>query len=119
MSTDHRAHGQAAEDLALAHLEARGLRCVARNFRTRRGELDLVMRDGRELVFVEVRRRRGGTFGDGIDSITTSKRRRLAAAADAYLRRCRGAPPPCRFDIVSIDGSGTVDWLADAFTLDD
>jgi len=112
------ADGAAAEGLALAHLEAHGLRCLARNFRTRRGEIDLVMRDGRELVFVEVRKRRGAAHGDGLESVTAAKRRRLAAAASAYLQRCRGNPP-CRFDVVALDGAGGVTWVADAFNLDD
>lgn len=118
MSGARTADGRAAEGIALDHLEAHGLRCVARNFRTRRGEIDLVMRDGRELVFVEVRQRRRAGHGDGLESVTAAKRRRLAAAAAAYLQRCRGNPP-CRFDVVALDGAGGVTWVADAFTLDD
>ncbi|PWG65279.1 YraN family protein [Sediminicurvatus halobius] len=118
MTPSTAARGEAAETRACAHLEARGLRCLARNFRTRRGEIDLVMADGRMLVFVEVRRRRRSRFGDGIDSISAAKRRRLAAAAAAYLQRRRDEPP-CRFDVVAVDEHGGLEWLQNAFTLDD
>ena len=91
--------GARAEGIAAKFLEARGLVIVDRNFRTRRGEIDLIARDGAVLVFVEVRLRRSQSFGA---SITAAKCARLTAAARAYLGRL-GAEPPCRFDAVLLD----------------
>jgi putative endonuclease len=112
--------GDAAEDRALAHLEAAGLRLVARNYRTPGrggGEIDLVMRerDG-TLVFVEVRRRAGSAFGGAMGSVGAVKQRRIVFAARHYLMRLPSAPP-CRFDVVGVTGAeaGQVEWLKAAF----
>jgi len=106
------APGAQAEDLAAAWLERRGLRLVARNFRTRHGEIDLVMRDGATVVFVEVRLRSSARFGGAAASITAAKRARLVAAAEGYLAQL-GKEPPCRFDAVLLDGldAARVTWL--------
>ena len=111
--------GARAEALAAAYLVRQGLAIVARNFRTRAGEIDLVARDGRVLVFVEVRLRRSARFGGAVESITATKRARLVAAANAYLARL-GREPPCRFDAIlmsSLDASA-IDWRRDVFGLD-
>jgi putative endonuclease len=112
--------GDAAEAQALAWLTARGLRLVQRNYRvargphTRGGEIDLVMREpGGTLVFVEVRARTSRAQGGAAASVTASKQRSLILAAQHYLARLP-APPPCRFDVVAIDG-GEVQWLQGAF----
>jgi len=112
--------GDAAEALALRHLQSHGLELVARNYRVARGpsaragEVDLVMRerDG-TLVFVEVRARRDDAHGGAAASIGPGKRRRVIYAAEHYLRRLP-TPPPCRFDVVAID-AGRVSWLRAAF----
>ena len=109
--------GDAAEDRALAHLEAAGLRLVARNYRTPGrggGEIDLVMRerDG-TLVFVEVRQRASAAFGGAAASVGAVKQRRLVFAARHFLMRLP-VHPPCRFDVVSVQ-AGQVDWLRAAF----
>ncbi len=109
--------GDAAEDRALRHLQNAGLRLVIRNYRTPGrggGEIDLVMRDadGTE-VFVEVRSRQGSGQGGAAASIGAIKRRRIVQAARHYLMRWP-SPPPCRFDVVAIDG-GSVEWLRAAF----
>jgi putative endonuclease len=106
--------GAQAEDLAAAHLERQGLRLVARNFRTRHGEIDLVMRDGATLVFVEVRLRTTSGYGGAAASITAAKRARLVAAAQGYLAQL-GREPPCRFDAVLLDGLAAtrIEWLRD------
>jgi putative endonuclease len=109
--------GDAAEDRALAHLLGQGLRLVARNYRTPGrggGEIDLVMRerDG-TLVFVEVRRRASRRFGGAAASIGWDKQRRIVFAARHYLMRLP-APPPCRFDVISIEG-GSIQWMRAAF----
>jgi putative endonuclease len=110
-----RAHaGAYAEGLAAQFLEARGLVIVDRNFRTRRGEIDLIARDGAVLVFVEVRLRRSQYFGGAGASITAAKCGRLTAAARAYLARL-GAEPPCRFDAVLLDSldPARIEWERD------
>jgi putative endonuclease len=110
------AAGARAEALAAKFLEARGLTIVARNYRTRRGEIDLIARDRGTLVFVEVRRRRSVAFGGAAASITASKRARLIAAAQAYLATLP-REPACRFDAVLIDGATTsqIEWQCDVF----
>lgn len=111
--------GQAAESRALAYLEDRGLRRRARNFRIRRGEIDLIMQDGDEVVFVEVRSRTLGAFGDGVDSITRAKQRRLRAAAGAWLQR-QPDEPPTRFDVIALQPDNErITWIRDAFRADD
>ncbi len=108
--------GAHAEALAAAHLEAHGLAIVARNFRNRYGELDLVARDGDTLVFVEVRLRRSGDFGGAAASITAAKRTRLVAAAQGYLATL-AREPACRFDAVLLDAldPDRIEWLRDVF----
>ena len=92
---------------------------VSRNYRCRRGEIDLVMRDVRTLVFVEVRRRRSRRFGGGLESVDQRKQARLTAAAEHYLATHRvSVDCPCRFDVVAIDGPPrrtTIEWVRDAF----
>lgn len=120
-TTTTKQRGDAAEDLALAHLEAAGLRLVTRNYRTPGrggGEIDLIVEDPRDprdptLVFVEVRQRAGATHGGAGGSITHGKQRRVVFAARHYLSGLRTLPP-CRFDVVLIE-AGTVEWLQGAF----
>jgi putative endonuclease len=101
--------GRAWEHTALAHLQAHGLVLVEANFLCKGGEIDLVMRDGDALVFVEVRQRADSRHGSAAASITPAKIRRLARAAQLYLMRLPTLPP-CRFDVVAIDG-GQLEWL--------
>lgn len=112
-----RQRGALAEDRALAHLQAAGLRLLERNYRTPGrggGEIDLIVRDADgTLVFVEVRSRTSRAFGGAGASITSSKRRRLIFAAQHYLLRLN-PPPPCRFDAVLIEGD-SIQWLRAAF----
>jgi putative endonuclease len=109
--------GDAAEDRALAHLRARGLALLARNYRTPGrggGEIDLVMRDrDGTLVFVEVRKRASRSFGGAAASIGWEKQRRIVFAARHYLMRLPAAPP-CRFDVISMEG-GSIQWMRAAF----
>ncbi|GMV45665.1 MAG: hypothetical protein AMXMBFR66_10630 [Pseudomonadota bacterium] len=115
-----KAAGDAAEAAALRHLQAQGLGLVARNYRVARGpharagEVDLVMRepDG-TLVFVEVRARRSHAQGGAAASVGSVKQRRVVYAAQHYLQRL-SALPPCRFDVVAIDGE-RLEWLRAAF----
>jgi putative endonuclease len=105
--------GQAAEDAAADYLAARGLRLVERNWRCKGGEIDLVMRDGATLVFVEVRARGSMGFGGAAASITAGKQARVILAARHYLM-AKGVDAPCRFDAVLIQ-NGRVEWLKGAF----
>ena len=109
--------GDAAEDRALAHLVASGLKLLARNYRTPGrggGEIDLVMRDaGGTLVFIEVRQRAGRAFGGAAASVSPTKQRRIIFAARHYLMRLP-QQPPCRFDVVSVE-AGEIEWLRAAF----
>jgi putative endonuclease len=108
--------GAAQEDKALAHLEAAGLRLLARNVSCRVGELDLVMQEGEVLVFVEVRARRSASHGGAAASVTFAKQQRLTRTAQFFLKTAWRAPMPrCRFDVVAISAD-RIDWLRDAFT---
>lgn len=105
--------GMAAERQAAEYLAGKGLKLVERNFRVRGGEIDLVMRDGPVLVFVEVRARTRADFGGAAESITAAKRGRIVLAAQHYLARHDGNPA-CRFDAVLIQ-AGRLEWLKAAF----
>lgn len=105
--------GADAEAAAERHLARHGLEIVARNYRTRLGELDLVAREGEVLVFVEVRCRADARHGTPLESITPAKRRRIVAAARRFLQQL-GREPRCRFDVVAVDERGPT-WLRGAF----
>jgi putative endonuclease len=119
-----RSVGAAGEQRALLHLQAAGLRLVARNFKSPGrggGEVDLIMRepDG-TLVFVEVRQRASASHGGAAASVGWAKQRRIIFAARHYLARLAHCPP-CRFDVVALQGAGTdgaepqVQWIRAAF----
>ena len=110
--------GDAAEDAAAKHLAAAGCRIVARNARYRDGEVDLVARERDVLVFVEVRMRVSLRFGGAAVSVNTVKQKRIARAAQHWLLGEYGERwPACRFDVVTVDGSGTIEWIRDAFQM--
>jgi putative endonuclease len=114
-----RAAGAAFEQRACRELERAGLKLLARNYTTRYGELDLVMRDHETLVFVEVRHRVRASHGDAVASITTTKQTRLIQTAQLWLAaHPQHAQRACRFDVVSYDGpaeSAEMHWLQAAF----
>jgi len=102
----------------LGYLTQRGLTCLARNVRYRVGELDLVMRDGAVVVFVEVRFRRPSRFGTAAASVDIRKQQRLIRAAHCWIgHSVRGTLPVCRFDVLAIDGDD-IQWITAAFGLD-
>lgn len=105
--------GAAAEQAAADYLVQQGLRLVARNFHCRGGEIDLVMRDGATLVFVEVRARSRADFGGAAASITAIKQARIILAARHYLALHK-VDAPCRFDVVLLQ-AGRLQWLRAAF----
>jgi putative endonuclease len=114
--------GVAAENTALEHLKEHGLKLVARNYRCRGGELDLVMLDGKTLALIEVRYRTSEAYGGAAASVTWHKQRRLVLAARHLLmtrgdlRRYRA-----RFDVVAVGGGASaakrIEWIKDAFVL--
>lgn len=108
--------GAAAEELAARHLLARGLSIIERNYRIRGGEIDLIARDGSELVFVEVRLRTRADFGGAGASITPSKQRRLILAAQHYLQQ--HGEQNCRFDCVLLNAldANAIEWIQGAFS---
>ena len=95
--------GAVGETLACRHLESRGLVVVARNFRCRSGEVDVVARDGETTVFVEVKERTGVTHGEASEAVTFGKRRRIVRAARLYAATRGLSESPLRFDVVGID----------------
>jgi len=110
--TERQLTGQEGEDDALQHLQGHGLTLRERNFLCKGGEIDLVMDERGTLVFVEVRKRAISQYGGAAASVTAKKQRRLIVAAQVYLRRYK-MPPPCRFDVVAIDGT-ELSWLKNA-----
>lgn len=95
--------GEIGETLACEELQRRGYEIVARRFRWRGGEIDIIARDGRTMVFVEVKTRAGAEFGSGADAVTWQKRRRILATATMYLVRGGWGDRPVRFDVVAVD----------------
>jgi putative endonuclease len=101
--------------VAAAYLTARGLRILDSNYRFRGGEIDLVADDEGTLCFVEVRSRGATLRGSALETIGPKKQARIARCAEHYLvYRRKGAPCPCRFDVVAVD-EGRVTWIRDAF----
>lgn len=110
--------GKSGEDLACRELERRGYAILARRYRGRRGEIDIIARDGPTLVFVEVKARDSHEFGDASEAVTALKQRRMTEVALEYLTRNRLPDCPCRFDVVSIHferGVAAVDLFQNAF----
>jgi putative endonuclease len=108
--------GNDAENAGLGFLSAKGLVLVARNFRCKGGEIDLIMRAQRELVFVEVRLRTHAGFGGAAASVSAIKQRRLRIAAQYYLLKEFGQRPwpACRFDVLALERNG-INWIQGAF----
>ncbi|MEK7874616.1 MAG: YraN family protein [Pseudomonadota bacterium] len=107
--------GRHAENFAALFLQQQGLKLVARNYRCRFGEIDLIARDGKTLVFVEVRMRASDQFGGAAASITAGKRHKLLRTARHYLAGA-ARTPACRFDALLVNGAdNSVEWLKNAF----
>lgn len=113
--------GAAAERHALDYLMRQGLKLVETNYRSRFGEIDLILRDGEVLVFAEVRMRKNNDFGGARASITPAKQAKLIKTASQYLTQF-ARPPQCRFDAVLLGASnhgapdsGNIEWIKNAF----
>ena len=115
--------GQLAETCALGFLQNKGLRLIERNAQYKFGELDIVMRDGETLVFVEVRQRKSDLFGGAAQSIDRRKMKKCALAAQCWLKQhVQFAKMPCRFDAVLLTGTENnwqIDWIQNAFVYQD
>jgi putative endonuclease len=112
--------GSDAEDRAAACIEAAGLAIIARNWRCRAGELDIVAREpgpAGTLVFVEVRARASNAFGGARASVTPAKQARLVRAAELFRLITHNDHRPCRFDVIAIE-DGALDWIRDAFQVE-
>jgi putative endonuclease len=110
--------GKTGEDLACTELERRGYEIVARRWRRRYGEIDIIARDGSTLVFIEVKARDSRAFGDGAEAVTFWKRRTIVQLAREYAASYRWTGKPCRFDVVTIhldQGRPVVELFQNAF----
>lgn len=110
--------GKKGEELARAFLEEQGLSFVTANFRRRFGEIDLVMRDGEFLIFVEVKYRSSASHGSALEQVTPRKQRKIRLTAEAYLQICSEEVPFVRFDVVGITPQGlgySYQWVKGAF----
>ncbi len=114
MPTERRLTGNGAEEEAARYLRSIGMTHITSNYFSRTGEVDLIMRDGQTLVFVEVKRRLSQSFGLGEESITDGKRRRICHAAVGYIQRTRRWDQNVRFDVVVIQ-DGEVRHYPSAF----
>lgn len=110
--------GKTGEDLACAELEKRGYAILARRYRRRIGEIDIIARDGQTLVFVEVKARDSHAFGEAAEAVTPFKRRRITQLAADYMTSHRLSECPCRFDVVAIhfdSGQPEIEVFQNAF----
>ena len=100
--------GKSGEDLAVDELVAQGYAILARRYRTRGGEIDIVAEEGGTVVFVEVKARASSDFGSAVEAVTPRKQRQMMMMARDYLARARLGDRPCRFDVVAIDDVDSV-----------
>jgi putative endonuclease len=109
--------GELAEQLAAQYLQKQGLKLLHTNFRSRFGEIDLIMQDAETHVFIEVRLRSNPKFGGAAASIDARKQAKLLKTAKFYLSKLKQIPP-CRFDAVLMQASDNnhIEWVKNAFT---
>ncbi len=119
-----RAFGEQQEKLAARYLTEQGLQLICMNYQNKLGEIDLIMRTPRELVFVEGRYRRSSNFGSAVESVDRRKQRKLWRTAQCYLKTLQLTNRiPCRFDILGISPGKSgqcpeFDWIQGAFQLE-
>jgi putative endonuclease len=107
--------GNQAEKVALSYLEQKGLTLIKKNYQTRLGEIDLIMQDGKSIVFVEVRLRKNNIFGGASESITQAKQRKIAKVAEQFLQH--HGNQACRFDAIVMEKAEIqhIQWIKHAF----
>lgn len=115
LEQNKRQTGDQYEWLAKTFLEEKGLVFLVKNFRCRYGEIDLIMRDGEYLVFIEVKYRENGIRGDALSAVGIRKQKIISQVADFYLKTYTwNQDVPCRFDVVGFDGD-QISWVQNAF----
>lgn len=107
--------GDQGEQKAIDWLIQHNIKIIARNYRSRTGEIDIIARDGKTLCFIEVRFRKSTRFGGAAASVTPRKQQRLRLCAQRYLQQNPSLQAPCRFDVIAIDGPDSVNWIKHAF----
>ena len=112
----HLQRGSDTENLACNYLQVNGLQFVQKNYRIRTGEIDLIMRDGNVLIFVEVRYRKSQRYGGALHSIDPRKQARIIRTAQHYLQY-RAPDAQVRFDVVAVEGDNGIQWIKNAFDL--
>lgn len=107
--------GSEAEIIAAIHLQQKGLKLLAQNYQSRYGEIDLIMQDGKTIVFIEVRLRTTNSFGGAAMSITPSKQQKIIRTAELYLQKHGNAD--CRFDVILMNKASEdgIEWISNAF----
>lgn len=118
MSKERISLGKQGEDIAVAFLEARGFEIIARNYRQKSGEIDIICTDRETLVFVEVKTRKTTRFGDPLEAVNRRKQHQISVTALDYLSRNNLHDQPARFDVVGViigSGDPQVIHLSDAF----
>ncbi len=116
MPLNKRSLGGAYEETAARYLEEKGLTILERNYRCPAGEIDLIARDGKYYVFIEVKYRAGESAGDPLEAVDFRKQRTISKVARDYLiRRVKTTDVPCRFDVVGFRGPGRICWIRNAF----
>lgn len=122
MDTSKQAIGKKAEQQANDFLQAHGLTLVEANFRTRFGEIDLIMQDQADIVFVEVRTRNRIDYGSALESVSQSKQKKIIKTALSYLQQKKQLDKiGCRFDVIAIDNLNPIkpiEWIKNAFSVD-
>ena len=98
--------GSEGESIACAELERLGYRIIERNYRIRNGEIDIVADDAGTVVFVEVKTKSSGDYGDPVEEVTPQKQQQIIAMGEYYATYCCPPNTPCRFDVVTVDLSG-------------
>lgn len=107
--------GKLAEEKACDYLQQQGLKLVEKNYYCRSGEIDLIMQDKQELVFIEVRYRAKNEYGSALDSVDQHKIKKLITAASHYVAKHQ-ANQPMRFDVIGFDASFKPNWITNAFS---
>ena len=119
MKAAHLKRGDDVESSSLNYLRANGLKLVEKNYRTTYGEIDLIMMDKQDLVFVEVRYRKNNLFGGAKQSINPKKQIKIRRTAETFLQKNDAMDfDGCRFDVVAVCGQPpnyNIDWISDAF----
>lgn len=116
METARQRSGRLAEEAVLAAATKRGFKLVARNYRTRYGELDLLLTDGATLIVTEVRYRSAAGYGLAVETVTRSKQTKIITATRDFLAKNRKwQKAPVRFDVVGVDVNGELNWIEQAF----